>query len=59
MTTPTQEILDAVSSASDDGGITCALLRRLAEEMDVPYHVVGKATDDLGIRVRSCDLGCF
>ena len=59
MTEPTSDIAVAVREAATDGRITCARLRRLAEELDIPYHLAGKAADDLGIRVKSCDLGCF
>jgi hypothetical protein len=59
MTQPTPHVLDAVRDAADEGRITCARLRALAEELDVPYSMAGQAADDLGVRVKQCDLGCF
>ena len=59
MTEPSQEVVDAVKSAAVEGRITCARLRRVAEEIETPYRVVGKVADDLGVRVKECDLGCF
>lgn len=56
----TPELRDAVTAKSDaDGKIACAMLRKLAEDHEVPYNVAGAAADDLGIRVRDCGLGCF
>ena len=34
-------------------------LRKLAEDMGVPYKVAGAAADEIGVRVHNCDLGCF
>jgi hypothetical protein len=59
MTEPTVEILEAVREASSDGKISCARLRKLAEDMGVQYRVAGAAADKLDIRVKQCDLGCF
>ena len=59
MTEPTQEVLDAVRDTAEDGRIACARLRRLAEELDVPYAMAGAAADMLDVRVKNCDLGCF
>jgi hypothetical protein len=59
MTEPTPDVAEAVRQAATDRRITCEHLRRLAEELDVPYRVAGKAADDAGIRVKACDLGCF
>ena len=59
MIEPTDEVMAAVKQASSEGRISCARLRRLAEEMQVSYEVAGAAADELGIRVANCDLGCF
>jgi hypothetical protein len=56
----TPELLEAVKThALDPTHITCAVLRKLAEDSGVPYKVAGAAADSLGIKVQNCDLGCF
>lgn len=42
-----------------DGRIDCASARRIAEDLSVSYIEVGRAADDLDIRIRNCELGCF
>ena len=42
-----------------DGRLTCAAARKLAEELSIPYADVGAAADALGIKIKSCQLGCF
>jgi len=56
----TPELRDVIAAkAGDDGKVACAMLRKIAEDNDVPYKVAGAAADEMGIRVRDCDLGCF
>jgi hypothetical protein len=55
----TDELREVVLAKATNGSIPCAALRRLAEDNDVPYKVAGAAADMSGIKVRSCDLGCF
>ena len=55
----TPELMDAVAAKAVDGRITCPVLRKLAEDNDVPYKVAGAAADSLGVKVKNCDLGCF
>ncbi|MCL4492093.1 MAG: hypothetical protein M1510_09375 [Nitrospirae bacterium] len=39
--------------------ISCGLARKIAEELGVPYREVGKAADELKIKIKNCELGCF
>ncbi len=39
--------------------ISCPALRKLAEESGVTYKNAGTAADDLTIKIKNCDLGCF
>ena len=36
-----------------------ALSREIAEELGVPYGEIGKAADELDIKIAACELGCF
>ena len=42
-----------------DGKIACGLARKIAEELGVPYKEVGAAADELNIKIKNCELGCF
>lgn len=42
-----------------DGRISCAVAQKLAEALGVSYREVGAAADELGIKIRDCQLGCF
>ncbi|PMP71941.1 MAG: hypothetical protein C0186_02515 [Thermodesulfovibrio aggregans] len=44
---------------SNSGKITCAEARKIAEEIGVPYIEVGRAANELNIKIRKCELGCF
>jgi hypothetical protein len=53
------EVLEAVKLAAKEGKITCAQARKLAQELKVVPMVVGNAADELKIKIKSCELGCF
>jgi len=55
----TPEMIEAVKTKAREGRITCPVLRKFAEDTGVPYKVAGAAADAAGVRVKSCDLGCF
>jgi hypothetical protein len=50
---------DAVKAKAVDGRISCAALRKIAEEFGVHYRKAGESANTLGIKIKSCDLGCF
>jgi hypothetical protein len=55
----TPELRADVQAKAVDGRLACATLRKLAEDHGVAYKVAGAAADDMGYKVRDCDLGCF
>jgi LAO/AO transport system kinase len=55
-----KRLLEArIKETAKEGKITCAALRKIAEELNVNYREVGKTTDKLKIKIKDCDLGCF
>lgn len=54
-----KEIEKALQNYVSDGKITCAIARKIAEDLKVPYKEVGEAANRLGIRIKDCQLGCF
>lgn len=55
----TDEIEAAVKAAAKDGKLTCPEARAIAERLQVPYAVVGKTCNAVGIKIKGCSLGCF
>lgn len=55
----TDEMKTAILAKATDSKVTCAVLRKYAEDIGVPYKVAGAAADMAGVRVHNCDLGCF
>jgi len=53
------KVTDGLQKALEDGRITCARAQGLAKTLGVPYAVVGQLADELGIRIKDCQLGCF
>lgn len=54
-----EQLKNKLQEQSVDGRITCAIARKIAEELGIAYKDVGAAADELGIRIRDCQLGCF
>jgi len=50
---------ELIQKKAKEGRISCAMLRKIAEEAGVPYKKAGETADELKIRVKQCDLGCF
>lgn len=44
---------------SNDGKITCSEARKIAEELGIPYIEVGRMANELKIKIKKCELGCF
>jgi len=54
-----KELRSCIKKKATDGKITCAVLRKIAEELGVPYKEAGETANELKIKIRDCDLGCF
>lgn len=54
-----EKILQAVKEAGIDGKLSCGQAWALAEKLQVPRKIVGEAADQLKIKIKECQLGCF
>ena len=54
-----EEVLEAVKAAASEGTISCADSQALANRLGVEFMVIGRAADELKIKIKSCQLGCF
>ena len=54
-----ERIKKEVEQAAQGGVLTCHDARALAEQLGVAYGDVGKACNELDVKIRACELGCF
>jgi len=55
----TPQIRSELANRAVDGVVTCEVARKIAEELDVAYPVIGAAANLTDIRIKNCSLGCF
>jgi LAO/AO transport system kinase len=48
-----------IQEKTKDNRISCRLLRRIAEEAGVPYREAGETANELKVKIKNCELGCF
>ncbi|WP_031517952.1 hypothetical protein [Desulfofalx alkaliphila] len=54
-----ESVLEAVRKAAQENRLSCTMARKLAKELKVPPQTVGQAADQLKIKIKACELGCF
>lgn len=54
-----KRIEELLNERSIDRRISCADARSIAEELGLPYSEIGSVADELKIKFKNCDLGCF
>jgi LAO/AO transport system kinase len=52
-------IKNRIKEKASDQKISCPALRRLAEELGISYKEAGQLANELKIKIKNCDLGCF
>ena len=55
----TDELRLAVTGHLVDGQLPCVVAWQIASELKVPKMHVSAAAEELNIRIRACQLGCF
>jgi hypothetical protein len=59
MTKSREDLAAEVRAAATQGNLSCEKAMELAERLSVSSQEVGKAADDAGVRLSSCQLGLF
>lgn len=54
-----EELKKEMIEKATDGKLSCAAARKIAEALNLSYREVGHAADELGIKIKDCQLGCF
>lgn len=48
-----------LQAAALEGRLDCASAMALADRLNLPRKHVGAMADQMGIRIKNCQLGCF
>ncbi len=54
-----EQIMKEVEEAAQEKRLDCHDARALAEKLGVEYSLVGKACNELQVKIHACELGCF
>jgi len=54
-----EELRSRIDSVTRDGRITCTDSLAIARDLDIPSKDVGAELNEMGIKIVSCQLGCF
>ena len=54
-----ESVLEAVRQAATDGRLGCADAHTLANKLEVELNLIGRAANELKIKIKNCQLGCF
>ncbi len=54
-----EELQDKIRLAAPQGKIACAAAFRLAGELSLSTQEMGKLLNELEIKIKQCQLGCF
>lgn len=57
--TENEKIRRAVLEAARDGRVSCTAARKLARELRVSPREIGRACNEMKIKIHACELGCF
>jgi len=53
------ELEKKIKDSLVDGKLPCPVAFKIAKELKVSPKAVGDAANKLGVKIRSCQLGCF
>ncbi len=54
-----EELKTKIHAAAPEGRISCAAAMRLAEELVISRKDMGRLLNELKIKIKQCQLGCF
>ena len=54
-----EELKEEMLKKAVDGKLPCAAAMKIAESLGLQFREVGEAANELGIKIKNCQLGCF
>lgn len=59
MATVEKKLKGAIEAKAKRGTITCPQALQIAKDLKIPGPEVRKALDEMNIKIKQCQLGCF
>jgi hypothetical protein len=53
------KVKEEIRKKAKNNRLPCTVAREIAREFSVSYKEVGRAADELKIKITECELGCF
>jgi DNA-binding transcriptional MocR family regulator len=53
------KIKESIKQKALNNRLPCPVARKIAEELSVSFKDVGRAADELKVKITGCELGCF
>jgi len=53
------KVKEEIKKRASNNRLPCPIARKIAREFSVPLKEVGRAADELRIKITDCELGCF
>jgi hypothetical protein len=54
-----EQVAEKIKSVTKEGKISCSQALGIARDMDLSPKEVGDLLNEMKIKIRSCQLGCF
>jgi len=54
-----EKIKEEIRKRVKNNRLPCPIARKIALNLSVPYKEVGRAADELQVKITDCELGCF
>jgi len=54
-----EELREEMIRKAVDGKLSCAAAMEIARSLGLKFREVGDAANELGIKIKNCQLGCF
>jgi len=54
-----KKLEEAIKEKTKDGKLPCAMCFKIAEDFGIPKREMGKILNEMEIKIRQCQLGCF
>lgn len=54
-----EKIKAEIKKQLEDGALECEVAQQIAEDLEVENKVVGKLANQLDVKLKNCQLGCF
>ncbi|HET6495691.1 MAG TPA: hypothetical protein VFH61_10050 [Thermoleophilia bacterium] len=56
----TSQLVQTLKARAKNGThVSCADVFQIAHDLDIPLALVGRTCDELGVKIKNCQLGLF